>query len=353
MESSTIIMTEDATRIRGYLTHEGAEHFDDIYFKRKLGATPNIRSISHMYMDIAGNAAKQGVPSDVVIERILDITRFFKKLRGDSSYAIVTAMTILTNNLEQYKDKEIDETAEYILSRNLAYETEAASWAGTIKEYGYQIIKDKDSMLLYDYSSLAGEMIRAAAQNHHTMDLYVPESRFLNGGLPFVRDGVQGGHRVHFFPDAAIMYFMRKADLAMMGAETFMPNGDMINTIGSELIGLACKRYEKPLYIPTTLIKVDHRAVRGIGRKHLFRDLKDKMSEHWEEELKGQVDFVCPNLDVVPPEHITAYITEKGVIPPAALFGECRTYIGGLAEKIEKCAENIRRDWQKKGEDRE
>ena len=338
MESSTIVMTEESTRIRNYLTDEGAEHFDDVYFKRKLGATPNVFAISHMYMDVARNPKYRDGTSGDMIDTVTDITRFFRKLRGDSSYAVVTAMEILTDGLEFFRDQPAAETAEYIIRLNEAYENEAAGWSKKIKNYGAQILKGKTSMLLYDYSSLAGGMIQVAAKNGQIMDLYVPESRFLNGGLPFVRDGVAAGHKIHFFPDAAIMYFMRKVDLAMMGAETFMPNGDMINTIGSELVGIACKRYEKPLYIPTTLIKVDHRAVLGIGRKELFRDLKDKMSEGWEADIREQVDFVCPNLDVVPPEHITAYITENGVIPPTALFGECRTYIRDLKRKIQEQA---------------
>lgn len=334
MESSTIIMTEESTRIRNYLTKEGAEHFDDIYFKRKLGATANIRSLGGMYKDVAAQGARQGSESAKVIDEIMDITVFFRRLRGDSSVAIATAMDILTGDIEKFRTYPIEDTAAYIEKVNEIYEEEASSWEKVIKNYAYEIIKDKKSMLLYDYSSLVGDVIKEASRENHVMDLYIPESRFLNGGLPFVRDGVQGKHKVHFFPDAAIMYYMKKADLAMMGAETFLPNGDMINTIGSELVGIACRRYEKPLYIPTTLIKVDYRATYGIRRKELFRDLKDKMSEGWEINLRDKVDFVCPNLDIVPPENITAYITERGVIPPAALFSECRSYVGDLRSKI-------------------
>lgn len=334
MESSTIIMTEDSTRIRNYLTEEGAEHFDDIYFKRKLGATPNIRSISHMYMDVAQYALKHGLESKDIIHRIQDITSFFELLRGDSSYAITAAMKILTQGLENYLERPVEETSRHIVDINMAYEEEASGWTRLIREYGYQVIRDKESMLLYDYSSLAGAIIDEAAKHGHIMDLYVPESRFLDGGLPFVRDGVRNGHRVHFFPDAAIMYFMKLAEVALMGAETFFPNGDMANTIGSELVALACKRYEKPLYVPTSLIKMDTRAIQGTGRKLLYRDLGGKLASYWSDELSGQVDFVCPNLDVAPAQMITGYITERGVLPPMALFGECRTYLTELAEKL-------------------
>ena len=183
-------------------------------------------------------------------------------------------------------------------------------------------------------SSLVCAMLESAAADGHCMDIYLPESRFLNGGYPFVRACIENGHRVHFFPDVAIYHFMKQADLAMMGAETFFPNGDMVNTIGSELVALACKRYEKPLYIPTSLIKVDRRTMEGREKKQLYRDLKSILSQNWKDEYRDKADFICPNLDIVPPELITAYITEEGVVPCSALFGICNSYVERLSQKL-------------------
>lgn len=336
VDSAKIVPTEASEEIRNLLSAAGKEHFDDVYLKRKLGASPHIKAIGCMFADIAAHAQENGLTSAEVVARICKTSDFFIALRGDSSTAIATALQILTADLDEWTRAPLDQLCRHVLAVNKNYNDEAAGWEQTIKEYGVNILKGKRSMLLYDYSSLVCAMLESAAAGGHCMDIYLPESRFLNGGYPFVRPCIENGHRVHFFPDVAIFYYMKQADLAMMGAETFFPNGDMVNTIGSELVALACKRYEKPLYIPTSLIKVDRRSVEGREKKQLFRDLKSILSQNWKEEYREQTDFVCPNLDIVPPELITAYITEEGVVPCNALFGICSNYIERLSRKLKE-----------------
>lgn len=316
------------------LSAEGREHFDDVYLKRKLGASPHIQAIGLMFSDIASHAEANGMTSAEVVARINRTAEFFIELRGDSSTAITNAIRLLTAGLEEWTHAPLDELCRHVIAVNKNYDEVAAGWERTIREYGVNILKNKRSMLLYDYSSLVCAMLESAAADGHCMDIYLPESRFLNGGYPFVRPCIENGHRVHFFPDVAIYHYMKQADLAMMGAETFFPNGDMVNTIGSELVALACRRYEKPLYVPTSLIKVDRRTVEGREKKQLFRDLKSILSQNWKEEYRDQTDFVCPNLDIVPSELITAYITEEGVVPCNALFGICSNYIERLSARL-------------------
>ena len=334
VDSAKIVPTEASEKIRNLLSAEGKEHFDDVYLKRKLGASPHIRAIGCMFADIAAHAQENGLTSAETVARIRATSEFFIALRGDSSTAIVTALQILTSGLDEWEQAPLDRLYRHMLCVTENYHHEAAGWEKTIKEYGVNILRDKHSMLLYDYSSLVCAMLESAAADGHCMDIYLPESRFLNGGYPFVRACIENGHRVHFFPDVAIYHFMKQADLAMMGAETFFPNGDMVNTIGSELVALACKRYEKPLYIPTSLIKVDRRTMEGREKKQLYRDLKSILSQNWKDEYRDKTDFICPNLDIVPPELITAYITEEGVVPCSALFGICNSYVERLSQKL-------------------
>lgn len=334
MESSRIVPTQESEAIRNLLSAEAQEHFDDVYYKRKLGATPHIYAIGRLYVDVAQNAEKNGLTTADVIGRVQAITDFFVKLRGDSSTAIVSAMRVLTMGVEQMQSSTVRELSDYITAVNQVYNEEAVGWADRIMEYGYNLICDKKSMLLYDYSSLVCAMLKIAGDNGHYMDIYLPESRFLDGGKPFVAPCLKNGHRVHFFPDVAILYYMQFADLAMMGAETFFPNGGMVNTIGSELVALACRRYKKPLYIPTSLIKVDMLSIEGKSKRQLFRDLADKLAKGWSLTGQEEIDFVCPNLDIVPPELITAYITEVGVVPCPALFGLCSSFEESLNRKI-------------------
>lgn len=334
LDSAKIIQTEASEEIKRFLSDAGKEHFDDVYLKRKLGATPHIRAICCMFADIAEHAEENALNAQSVIDRVLKTSAFFIALRGESSTAIVTALRILTDGLEEMGQEALHTVCACIAARCKNYDKESATWAEKIQCYCVNLIRDKQSMLLYDYSSLVCSALEASAREGHCMDVYLPESRFLDGGYPFVGPCLENGHRVHFFPDVAIFHYMKTVDLAMMGAETFYPNGDMVNTIGSEMVAFACKRYEKPLYIPTSLIKVDMRSVEGRGKTQLYRDLSCILSPKWKEDYRNKTDFVCPNLDIVPPELITAYITEAGVIPCGALFGVCDSFAQRLRDRL-------------------
>ena len=332
--------TKESEAIRNTLSQEGREHFDDVYLKRKLGASLHIHSIGCMMKDVAEHAKENGLNKAEVLKQVEDIGRYFIKLRGESSTAIVNAVELILDVLHENETETTEDLQNLICDVCDAYESESDTWSKKIAEYGVNILDGKKSMLLYDYSSLVNIMLKITGENGHFMDIYLPESRFLDGGRPFVKHCLENGHRVHFFPDVAIYYFMSIADCALMGAETFYPNGDMINTIGSELVALACKRYEKPCYVPTSLIKANMKWIEGKPNRQLFRDLKEKIASHWPDELKEQVDFTCPNLDVVPAQLITSYITEEGVVPVSALFMMCSSFKEKLKKKIRTKFEN-------------
>lgn len=43
------------------------------------------------------------------------------------------------------------------------------------------------------------------------IEVYIPESRTIDGGHAFVPTALNGKMKVHFIPDAAILYFLRRS----------------------------------------------------------------------------------------------------------------------------------------------
>lgn len=72
------------------------------------------------------------------------------------------------------------------------------------------------------------------------------------------------------------------------------------------------------------------RGIEGRRKKELGRDLEKNLASAWPEEMREKTDFCCPDLAIVGPAEITGYITELGVIPPAAMFGMSREYIAKI-----------------------
>lgn len=197
-------MDNRAERLRGWLSPEGAEHFDDIVLTRKLGASPNIYAIGRMYRDLAENAPARGLGSTELVARVKELSGFFGELRGESSHAILTAMRIMTKGLDACVSEPLDRTREFLLKAHENYEAMSAGWTARIKEYGWNVLEDLSSMLVFDYSSTVNAMMETAAEHGKKMTVYVPESRALDGGRPFVVNALKLGHDPVFFPDAAL-----------------------------------------------------------------------------------------------------------------------------------------------------
>ena len=242
-------MDNRAERLREWLSPEGAEHFDDIVLKRKQCATTNNYGIGRMYRDLAENAPARGLGSAELVARVKELSAFFGELRGESSHAILTAMRIMTRGLDACASEPLERTREFLLKSHETYEAMSAGWIVKIKEYGWNVLEDLSSMLVFDYSSTVNAMMETAAEHGKKMTVYVPESRALDGGRPFVVNALKLGHSPVFFPDAAMAAFTRRADVAFIGAETFFPDGSAANTVGSDLVAILCARFGKPLYV--------------------------------------------------------------------------------------------------------
>ena len=83
------------------------------------------------------------------------------------------------------------------------------------------------------------------------------------------------------------------------------------------MVAVMAHHFQVPLYAPTELNKFDFRSLTGEFRELKWFDLpaisgNDPILEH------EAITVKCQDLDFVPPNFITAFITEMGVLPPSA-----------------------------------
>jgi eIF-2B alpha/beta/delta-like uncharacterized protein len=102
-----------------------------------------------------------------------------------------------------------------------------------------------------------------------------------------------------------------KIDVVLLGCDTITINGAAINKIGSYGISLSAHHENIPVYIVTSLLKV---------KKGIYNILDIPMerrpcSEVWNEAPAG-LNIVNFAFDIIPPEFITGFITEFGIIEP-------------------------------------
>ncbi|MEG2120034.1 MAG: hypothetical protein RRY53_06730, partial [Pseudoflavonifractor sp.] len=235
-------------------------------------------------------------------------------------YAIVAAIRLMTGHLQALSDCTPAEVCGALNDAYANYSACSDAWMQSIKTCIWNVIRTMDRVLLFDYSGTVNAVMEVAHAHNKKLEVFIPESRILDGGHAYVRNGVGFGHRVHYFPDAALAYFVAQTDAAFIGAETFFPNGSAANTVGSDVTAILCRYYRKPLYVTTQLIKVDPRGFTGCGKQVLMEDASPYFGQQLEQSLRDAADMSIAGLVTVPAELITAFITEEGVIPPGALY---------------------------------
>lgn len=311
----------DKDHARSMLDGRGAELFDDIVMSRVLGASRHTKMIGDMILSIVNH---DGMDSTELIESVSAVADYFKETRGKNSRAIYTAINMMVSGLDGMHGLSPDEVRERIRKQVGDFAVSSAENTEKTIAWAVELCRPMHTVMIFDYSSTVDSFVRNLG---HRMTVYIPESRALDGGRPFVKGALEGGHEVRFIPDTAMMQALADCDAAFMGAETLYPDGSVFNTIGSDMLGVLCKECGVPLYVLSPLIKVDTRPVYGYSRlAPMPFDYGQRLAEGWEVGLRGRVDFKGIKLVKVDPRYITAIISEAGIVPSGAFYSVAMQY---------------------------
>lgn len=294
--------------VRELLPEVCIKDFYDIVEGRSLGASNHIKMISKMYVEIAACNDEEKAES-----KVKQVGNYFKETRGKSSYAIIAALEKMEAKIKVGNAS----FKENVSNARIAYFNEADADLESLLTYTQRILSNMQCVMIYDYSSTVEKAICRADKK---LTVYIPESRAINGGYPFVEGVVKAGHDVHFIPDASMLSVLKNVDGVFIGAETFYPDGTAFNTIGSDILAELCKLKHVPYYVLTPCIKCDVRARYGIYKEVLIKDLNNSLTDQWSDELKGSVNCETIELIGIPPELISGYVTEKGILRTSDLF---------------------------------
>lgn len=295
--------------IRNFIPKDTVRLFDDIVSGKVLGASNHIKMIGEMLKSISNNEKD----NQICFNNIEKLAKYFKDTRGKSSYAIVSALNLMTKSLKYGKDNIQNNIKEDI--QNYFHQSEAAS--KKVVEYSVRLAKDMKTIMIFDYSSTVEKFISNLSNK---IKIYIPESRVIDGGKPFVSAAVNCGHYVHFIADAAMLSVLHNIDAVFIGAETFYPSGSTFNTIGSDMLAEICKLHYVPYYVLTPLIKVDMRVINGIFKEPITTNLKNRLCNNLDENIKEKIDFSSLELVEIKSEYITAFVTEEGIFSPQSMY---------------------------------
>ncbi|MBI5044106.1 MAG: S-methyl-5-thioribose-1-phosphate isomerase, partial [Nitrospirae bacterium] len=223
-------------------------------------------------------------------------------------------------DIEAIKKKLVDESQK-ILDEDIEINK-------AMGKYGAEFIKDGDTILTHcnagalatgGYGTALG-VIRTAWEQGKRIKVFADETRpILQGARLTAWELMQDKIPVTLITDNMAGHFMKKGviDLAIVGTDRTVANGDVANKIGTYSVAVLCKEHNIPFYVaaPTStidlsipsgeLIPIEER--NPIEVTHIFG--KTQIAP-------DNVKVANPAFDVTPARYITAIITEKGAFRP-------------------------------------
>jgi ribose 1,5-bisphosphate isomerase len=291
-----------------------------------LGASRSIRLINQAFCIQADES--RDVSGLTLASHIRQWADYLVQTRGALSPAVGNAIQIVLKGLEKASaDDRVDDVRSFLHIQVEAYNQRSIENVQKIAQIGANLLADGQTVMAYDYSSSVTQVLSKAAENGKRLKVVIPESRALNGGLPILREILPCGHDVLFTVDAAMGQELKRCQAVLVGAESLTADGGFWTTIGTCSAAILAQYHRVPFYVPTELIKFDLRSQRGVYRSvervdlPIF-DFQDLAS------LPERVKVECDDLEYTPRELVTAYITEQGLLPPEAMFGEFQKMMG-------------------------
>ncbi len=295
---------------------------DEMESGKTLGASRNTRQINDLLCNIAKNwVGESGSELAFLIRQVGD---YFIGTRGKNTPVIGNALRVVLHGLDP--DDSVNRLREFIYAKRASYNEKSLENLRRMGIYGANLLADCKTLMPFDYSSTMLTILKTLADRGLHKELYVLESRALDGGRPIAREAVAWGHRIVFTVDMALWDCLTHSDAVLIGAESFQADGTVWNTIGSLPIAMLGSSLRVPYYVATELLKVDTRSFAGVRKPISPHDYCNVLGYPDTFVHPDSVSVMAPDLDAVPASLIGAYITEQGVLPPSEIYRASKAF---------------------------
>lgn len=240
-----------------------------------------------------------------LVAELRDLARQLAAARP-SMVAVRNALQRWSSCLESLEKETLKE------ARLLAEEAanEIISELGRAKNKAIKLCRDEiqDGMTLMTHSTSSNVvgLFLACHQVDLQFKVILTESRPGMEGRNLARQLSKLGIPVEFITEAQMAYFVPQADKIILGADSLLRDGSLINKVGSRLLALAARDAGIPLWVLAESFKHSLTAPEDVVLEEMPGD---------ELQLEPLPDVQLRNIyfDLVPARLISAWVDEKGV----------------------------------------
>lgn len=283
---------------------------------------------------IAASMAIALAAQDIEADNIED---FSKKLRPAMNTLLSTRPTAVNIQwaverfrtfIEKHKDAGIQNLKELLIQEANKVLEEDIRINRAIGLWGAQFIHDGDTILTHcnagslatgGYGTATAPM-RVAKEQGKKFSVFADETRpVLQGARLTAWELMEDGIPVTLITDNSAGALMKKGEinLAIVGTDRTVLNGDVANKIGTYTVAVLCKEHNIPFYVAAPLSSIDFSVPSGDLIPIEERDPEEVTNVFGKCRIAPEgVKVRNLAFDVTPAKYVTAIITEKGAFRP-------------------------------------
>lgn len=225
------------------------------------------------------------------------------------------------------KGKQIEEILSELLSLADFIAEEDVAINKAMGSFGAELIPEGATILTHcNTGALATAgwgtalgVIKTAHSTDQSIFVYADETRpRLQGARLTAWELKMAGIDSALISDSVAATLIRdgKIDLVILGADRVAANGDVCNKIGTFMLSALCRMYNVPFYSAFPVSTIDFSLATGDQIPIEERDAEEVTHIQGVQVAPTGMNVYNPAFDVTPHEHVTALITEKGVLYP-------------------------------------
>lgn len=204
--------------------------------------------------------------------------------------------------------KDFSTCKRVLVERGEFFLQQAENSRQKIAQLSQKFIQNGSVILTHSMSRVVVQLLLEAAKNK-TFSVYVTESMPNSRGEDLHRLLTANNIPCTVILDSAVGYMMEHMDMVLLGAESVVESGGIINKIGSYQIAVMAKTMNKPVYVAAESFK-------------FLREYPLKQKEVPNPFKYNTKEDGHPSVDYTPPSYIALLFTDLGVLTPSAVSDE-------------------------------
>ncbi|MFQ5710380.1 MAG: translation initiation factor eIF-2B [Candidatus Geothermarchaeales archaeon] len=290
---------------------EVAKKIEEIRSDRRCGATPlSLKAAETLRLAAERSRARD---AEGLQEELRDVGRRLVEARPSMAPIRNRVLHILKEVSAGGGDLSLLKKLTALSVEALIEESRAI--ASKISESASRLTEGK-TVMTHSYSSTVSEALKRSGG----VRVIATESRPLYEGRRLARELSEQGVPVTLITDASVGHFMPEVDVVLVGADSVLSDGSIINKVGTYPMALAAREANVPFYVACETYKFSDRLSGEV-------ELEEMEAGEVVEEPPPGVKVRNVYFDVTPSSLVTGIVTEKGVLEP-----------GEVGEHVERAA---------------